>query len=69
MSVNATTEAAPIQAGWRVRLWCHKVPCSPAFFYKQLKTDEELRRNTIKVGRMTIIRESPEAYLESVREH
>jgi hypothetical protein len=47
-----------------VRPWCGAVPMSPANFYKQLKADKTLRENVVKVGAMTIVRESPSDYLD-----
>ena len=56
------------QKAWRVRPWCQLVPCSPAFFYKQLPLDGELRRNVVKIGRMTIVTESRQIIGNAKRE-
>ena len=55
------TELQPIPAGWNIPSWCNATSISRASFYLLAKKPQ-----TVKLGRRTIVIESPQKYLQRI---
>jgi len=62
MKQNQTTVPQP--AGWNIPTWCIATSISRAGFYLLAH-----RPRTVKLGRRTVVIESPQQYLERIAEY
>lgn len=60
-----TDQAQPISldqsAGWKIAQWCEDTSISRATFYLLA-----IKPRTVKLGRRTVVIESPQAYLQRI---
>lgn len=63
MEQEKTANAAPQLAGWSIATWCGATSISRASFYLLAR-----KPRTVKLGRRTVVIESPQIYLQRIAE-
>lgn len=63
MEQEKATNAAPQLAGWSITNWCGATSISRASFYLLAR-----KPRTVKLGRRTVVIESPQSYLQRISE-